>query len=56
MASLLFDPGRACGLPDRKFEKNQYVYVCWAFPAPVVVLAIEEVTFRVLGYDDKVES
>ena len=30
--------------------------MCWVFPAPVVISAIEEVTFRAEGYNDKADS
>ena len=62
MLSRPLDPGRteeeAPGLPvPLETRKNQWVCVCWGFPAPVAAVSVmEEVPFGVKGYDDEVDG
>jgi hypothetical protein len=42
--------------PDIKDADARYVYVCWVFPAAVVVFADEEALLEVGGCDDEVDE
>jgi hypothetical protein len=55
-ARLVIDAQKEKRLGTTGSSKNQYICVCWVFPAPPVVSAIEEGSFKVEGHDGEVDG